>query len=125
MLRENDIDIELPADVDDENVTETGFVPSVPGESTRLSTALALLEASKILGKVLGALYPSTAAYEISMSKLRGLSEELDAWHTNLPTHLKLIFSQDKPSTNVTGSRSPLIVSIFFSLSKVCILTGF
>lgn len=123
MLRENDMDIELPADVDDENVTETGFVPAVPGESTRLSTALALLDASKILGKVLGVLYPSTAAYEISMSKLRGLSEELDAWHTNLPSHLKLVFSQDKPSTNVTGSRSPLIVSIS-PLTKVCILTG-
>lgn len=118
MLRENDIDIELPADVDDENVTETGFVPAVPGESTRLSTGLALLEASKILGKVLEVLYPSTAAYEISMSKLRGLSEELDAWHKNLPSHLKLIFSQDKPSTNVTGSRSPLIVSTFSLLLK-------
>jgi hypothetical protein len=38
----------------------------------------------------------------------------LDAWHTNLPTHLKLIFSQDKPSTNVTGSRSPLISLVYY-----------
>ncbi|KAH8698544.1 fungal-specific transcription factor domain-containing protein [Talaromyces proteolyticus] len=114
MLRENDISTELPVDVDDENVNENGFVPAVPGESTRLSTALALLEASKILGKALDILYPSPVSHEIPVSKLRGVSEDLDAWQRSLPPHLKLVFSQDKPSTNVTGSRSPLLSLVYY-----------
>jgi hypothetical protein len=113
MLRDNEIGTEYPADVDDENVTENGFLPALPGESTRVSSALALLNASKILGKVLETLYPSPAGYEIPVSKLRALSEELDAWLKALPPHLKLVFAQDKPSTNVTSSRSPLLVCCF------------
>ena len=36
---------------------------------------------------------------------------ELNEWSNNLPAHLKLTFVQDKPSTDVTGSRSALLVS--------------
>lgn len=111
LLREDDIRTEYPADVDDENVTETGFLPTLPGESTRLSSALALFSASRILNNVLEELYPSPAGYEISVSKLHALSEQLDEWSKNLPPHLRLEFSQDKPSTSVTSSRSPLLVS--------------
>lgn len=111
LLREDDIRTEYPADVDDENVTETGFLPTLPGESTRLSSALALFAASRILNKVLEDLYPSPAGYEIPVSKLHALSEQLDGWSKNLPPHLRLEFAQDKPSTNVTSSRSPLLVS--------------
>lgn len=111
MLRDNQIRTELPADIDDENVTATGFLPGLPDESTRMSSTLALLGASRILGKAVETLYPSAADHEISMSKLHELSEELDNWKNGLPTHLQLVFLQDKPSTNVTGSRSPLLVS--------------
>ena len=111
LLREDDIRIEYPTDVDDENVTETEYLPTLPGESTRISSALALFSASRILTKVLEKLYPSLPSYEIPMSTIHGLSTELDEWEKNLPQHLRLIFSQDKPSTNVTGSRSPLLVS--------------
>jgi hypothetical protein len=38
------------------------------------------------------------------------LESELDEWYNNLPAHLRLNFKQDKPSTDVTGSRSPLLV---------------
>lgn len=38
------------------------------------------------------------------------LETELNEWSENLPTHLKLTFIQDKPSTDVTGSRSALLV---------------
>lgn len=111
MLLDDHISTELPADVDDENVTEDGYLPGLPDESTRMSSALALIEVSKILGRALQTLYPSMAGSQISMTKLHELSEELDAWNRGLPAHLQLIFIQDKPSTNVTGSRSPLLVS--------------
>lgn len=111
MLREEDIRTEYPVDVDDENVTESGFLPTLPGESTRLSSAIALFGASRILGKALEELYHSEQNYEIVVSKLRSISDQLDEWQRSLPSHLRLEFVQDKPSTNVTSSRSLLLVS--------------
>ena len=118
LLCEKDISVEYPADVDDENITEAGFLPVVPRESTRLASALALFEASRILNKVLEQLYPSAASYEIPLSKLRALADELDAWLKKIPRHLRLEFAQDKPSTGVTSSRSPLLVRSVCRLAK-------
>lgn len=114
MLRDDRIGTEMPADIDDENITEEGLHPGVPDECTRMSSALALIEASRILGKALEILYPSAPNAQVSVTKLHGLSEELDSWNKGLPTHLKLIFIQDRPSTNVTGSRSPLLSLVYY-----------
>ena len=110
LIAESDICTEHPADVDDENITETGFVPTGPEESTRMSSAIALFNVSRILNRVLEELYPSPAGYKISLSAVHSLAEELDDWQKKLPDHLRLEFAQDKPSTNITGSRSPLLV---------------
>ncbi|KAL1969480.1 hypothetical protein VTN77DRAFT_8918 [Rasamsonia byssochlamydoides] len=119
MLRDSDITTEYPADVDDENVTETGFLPALPGESTRLSSALALLGASRILSKVLDLLYPLPVEHEIPVSKLRALADELDGWLRALPPHLKLEFTQDKPSTGITSSRSPLLSMVYYFIRSL------
>lgn len=111
LLREADVQTEYPVDVDDENVTENGFLPTLPGESTRISSALAFFGASRILNQVLEDMYPSRAGYDVSVSKMRSVAIQLDEWLHTLPAHLRLEFSQDKPSTNVTSSRSPLLVS--------------
>lgn len=111
LLREEDIKTEYPEDIDDENVTESGFLPTLPGESTRISSAIALFAGSRVLNKVLEDIYPSDGGYDISLSKLRSVAEQLDDWVKGLPAHLRLEFSQDKPSTNVTSSRSPLLVT--------------
>lgn len=111
LLREEDVSTEYPVDVDDENVTESGFLPTLPGESTRLSSAIALFGASRILGEALEELYHSGQNYEIVVSKLRSISDKLDEWQRSLPFHLRLEFVQDKPSTNITSSRSLLLVS--------------
>ena len=108
----NDIDIhaEYPADVDDENVSEQGFQPTLPGESTRVSSALALFRLTRIMSKVLEENYPAAASHDLSLQKLAALNDELDIWLESLSAHLRLHFVQDKPSTNVVGSRSPLLV---------------
>lgn len=111
LLREDGIRIEYPVDVDDENVTETGFLPTLPGESTRISSAIALFGASRILSKALEDMFSSKSQYDVSVSKMRSVAGQLDEWLHALPAHLRLEFSQDKPSTNVTSSRSPLLVS--------------
>jgi hypothetical protein len=109
LLKEDDIQTEYPSDTDDEYVTEKGFQPTLPGEYTRLSSALALFRATRILARVLDEVYPATTPHELSLHQLGALGHELDSWYEDLPPHLRLNFAQDKPSTDVTGSRSPLL----------------
>lgn len=108
-IKDDDVHCEYPVDADDEYVTERGFQPLLPGESTRLSSALALFRASRILSKVLEEVYPALPSYELSLQKLSALSEELDQWLASLPQHLRLQFAQDKPSVGTVSSRSPLL----------------
>ena len=110
LLREEDVQAEYPSDTDDEYVTEKGFQPTLPGESTRLSSALALFRGARVMARVLEKNYPATTSHELSLQQMGSLESELDAWYDGLPNHLRLNFAQDKPSTDVTGSRSPLLV---------------
>jgi hypothetical protein len=110
LIREEDVHCEYPVDADDEYVTEKGFLPTLPGESTKLSSALALFRVSRILSKVLAELYPASSSHEISFRTMASLADDLEEWQNTLAPHLKLIFHQDKPSASVTSSRSPLLV---------------
>lgn len=110
LLKEEDVQAEYPSDTDDEYVTEKGFQPTLPGEYTRISSALALFRGTRILARVLEKNYPAATTHEISLQQMSALDAELDAWYDDLPAHLRLNFVQDKPSTDVTGSRSPLLV---------------
>ena len=108
-LNEADVECEYPVDADDEYVTEEGFMPPVPGACTKLSSALALFRCSRVLAKVLEEHYPASASYDSSLSKTAALDAELEAWQETLAPHLRMEFLQDKPSTNVVSSRSPLL----------------
>ncbi|KAK4997097.1 DNA-binding transcription factor cat8, partial [Elasticomyces elasticus] len=108
-LSDHDIHCEYPVDADDEYVTERGFQPTLPGEFTKLSSALALFRATRIMSRVLDELYPVSPSYEVSFQSIASLSEELDVWYSSLASHLKLQFVQDKPSTGTISSRSPLL----------------
>ncbi|KAJ8126922.1 hypothetical protein O1611_g6715 [Lasiodiplodia mahajangana] len=114
LMREDDIHAEYPSDTDDEYVTEKGFQPTLPGEHTRISSALALFRLSRILAHVLEKNYPAAASHELSLQQMTILDTELRAWDEALPTHLKLNFVQDKPSTDVTGSRSPILALAYY-----------
>ena len=110
LIKEEDVHCEYPVDADDEYVTEIGFLPTLPGEFTKLSSALALFRMSRILSKVLTELYPASTTHDISFRTIGALADELEAWSNNLAPHLRLTFLQDKPSTNVTSSRAPILV---------------
>lgn len=112
ILRDCDITTEYPADVDDENINEQGFSPALPGELTKISSALALFRMSRILAKSLEHLYPAAASYTVSLKKLHSLSDELDQWHEELPDHLRLRFCNDKPATHLISDRSPILVRV-------------
>lgn len=119
LLKEEDIHAEYPADTDDEYVTEKGFQPTLPGEYTKISSALALFRASRILSKVLDQNYPAAATHELSLQSLQTLEAELSEWSDKLPAHLKLTFAQDKPSTDVTGSRSALLSLAYYYIRSL------
>ncbi|KZL76914.1 transcriptional activator protein acu-15 [Colletotrichum tofieldiae] len=114
LLKEDEIHTEYPSDTDDEYVTEKGFQPTLPGEYTRLSSALALFRCCRILAKVMEKNYPAATSHELSLQQMSAMETELDEWCESLPTHLKLTFKQDKPSTDVTGSRSPLLALAYY-----------
>lgn len=109
LLKEEDVHCEYPVDADDEYVTDKGFLPTLPGEYTKLSSALALFRMARILAKVLAELYPASASHDISFRTMASLADELDEWSRTLSPHLKLTFAQDKPSTHITSSRSPIL----------------
>lgn len=111
LLKEEDVQTEYPSDTDDEYITEKGFQPTLPGEYTRLSSALALFRATRILARVLDNIYPAVANHELSLQQMGAFESELDSWYEELPAHLRLNFAQDKPATDITSSRSPLLVS--------------
>ncbi|RFU74062.1 n-terminal binuclear zn cluster-containing dna binding domain-containing [Trichoderma arundinaceum] len=114
MLKEEDVQAEYPSDTDDEYVTEKGFQPTLPGEYTRISSALALFRATRILARVLDRNYPAAASYDLSLQQMSAFEVELDAWYDDLPSHLRLNFAQGKPSRDVTGSRSPLLALTYY-----------
>jgi hypothetical protein len=112
MLNDDDVHAEFPSDVDDEYITEKGFQPSLSGEATKISSALALFRVARILSRVLVLEYPAASSHELSLNTISDMSDELDQWENGLAPHLKLQFAQDKPSTNVTSSRSPILVCV-------------
>ncbi|UKZ62167.1 uncharacterized protein TrAtP1_003425 [Trichoderma atroviride] len=114
MLKEEDVQAEYPSDTDDEYVTEKGFQPTLPGEYTRISSALALFRATRILARVLDRNYPAATNYDLSLQQMGAFEAELDAWYDELPAHLRLNFAQGKPSTDVTSSRSPLLALTYY-----------
>lgn len=114
LFRDDDVQAELPSDTDDEYITEKGFQPTLPGENTRLSSALALFRAARILSSVLEKNYPASTSYDLSLQQMRAMNAELDEWYETLPPHLRLNFVQDKPSTDVTGSRSPFLALAYY-----------
>lgn len=114
LLRDDDIQAEYPTDADDEYVTEKGFQPSLPGESTRISSALALFRAARILARVLEKNYSASPSHELSLQQMEAMDVDLEMWYDELPSHLRLNFVQDKPSTDVTGSRSPLLALAYY-----------
>lgn len=112
LLRESDVCTEYPADVDDENLTDQGVSPALPGELTKISSALALFKICRILSRALDQLLPASTSYQFSISNLNSIADELDQWLESIPIHLRMIFTNDKPSTGVISDRSPLLVGV-------------
>lgn len=111
-MHDSDIHAEYPDDVDDEDLFEEGYQrPIMSGQVTKLSSALAIFRAARMLARVLDEVYSSAASRTLSLKRLGVLNDELGVWLRSLAPQHRLQFMQDKPSTNLVGSSSPLLVS--------------
>lgn len=110
MLSNDDIDQDLPAEVNDEEITEGGIVP-LPNQSFPLIKATnAHTKLIGILRKVVRYIYPSKSSDDpssgdhsmISHSLIRELEQDLQAWMDELPNQLR-------PSDNMDTELSRLV----------------
>ena len=113
-MKDDDVSTEYPADIDDQYITQDGFLAALPGEFTTISSAIALFRCSRVLANVLDTVYPINAAHEQTYRRLKELEDELDSWKAELAPHLRLEFVNGVPATNVVHSRSPLLVRLCF-----------
>jgi hypothetical protein len=111
LFSDSDVYCEMPVDADDEYISENGFLPTLPGESTKLSSALALFRLARITSRILTELYSNAPVQELTFRKIAAMQDELDTWSSELAPHLRLQFEKDKPSAGIISSRTPLLVS--------------
>ncbi|KAG8526786.1 uncharacterized protein KY384_008215 [Bacidia gigantensis] len=108
-FEDGDITCEYPEGDEDGNAEVSTPLSLKSGETPRLSRAPVIVGGARMLSRVLDEMYPVDAPRRLSLQTISALSGDLDKWWAEVPSHLKLEFVQDKPCTNIVGSRSPFI----------------
>ena len=101
-MSDDDIDQELPTEVDDEFITEKGILPMPEGRMSIITASNAHTRLVNIIGKIVRYIYPVKAAksnlnpserptknYTVSYMKIREIEKDLQEWMENLPMGLK------------------------------------
>ncbi|OAX82596.1 hypothetical protein ACJ72_03049 [Emergomyces africanus] len=88
-FRDQDIDVELPSDVDDDFVNPSGYLLSLPGEPTGMLTFVSLIKVVRVLSNTLEILYTTTDRRQ-TVTKIKTIDRLLDQWIHTLPDHLHL-----------------------------------
>ncbi|TGO48691.1 hypothetical protein BOTNAR_0463g00050 [Botryotinia narcissicola] len=100
MLSSDDIDQDMPIEVDDEYITKDAILPMPPGKMSLYVAANAHTRLMGITSKVIKHIYPikgleqsisgnSKASYTISHSKIREIEKDLADWLDMLPMGLR------------------------------------
>ena len=100
MLSDEDIDQDLPIEVDDEFISETGIQPMPYKRFSLMSAANAHTRLVFILQKVVRLIYPIKGVkpaeenhpgdgYSISHSRIRTIERDLQTWMDQLPMDLR------------------------------------
>ena len=97
-MSDNDLDQELPAEVDDDHLTTTGITPMPEGRITIITASNAHTRLIDILAKIVKYIYPvkvkssqdvSMKNYTVSYAKIREIEADLQNWMETLPMDLK------------------------------------
>jgi hypothetical protein len=104
MLSDDDIDQELPTEVDDEYITRDAIIPMPAGKTSLFAAANAHTRLMFILAKVIKYVYPTKgleksvqsgsngsqkASYLVSHSQIREIERDLAEWLDKLPMALR------------------------------------
>jgi hypothetical protein len=100
MLSDEDIDQELPIEVDDEYISEDGIRPMPYKHFSLMTAANAHTKLILILQKVVRLIYPIKGSkppeenhpgdgYSVSISSIRNIERDLQAWMDELPMELQ------------------------------------
>lgn len=108
LLKDIDITIDYPSDVDDEQITQHGYLNTPSWKPSRISCALALFRAACILATALDERHSDYN--EFTSKRMAAIEGGLETWLTQLPRHLGLEFIQDKCAQDIENSRSWLLV---------------
>lgn len=96
-LSEEDIDQDLPVEVDDEYITENGILPMPEGTTAVITAFNAHLKLVQLLTKIVRNVYPIRAkdaqsttdkSYTVPFSVIRDIENDLENWKANLPAGL-------------------------------------
>ncbi|CAG1980905.1 unnamed protein product [Fusarium graminearum] len=112
MLKTTNITTNYPSDIDDEYITENGVSPKPYDPNTRMSRALALFKAARVLREVLDLTCIPFALLPTQDRQLTCPENKLDAWYGQLPYHLSLDAMVKQPAENITSSH-PYLMFIF------------
>jgi Fungal specific transcription factor domain len=104
MLSDEDVDQELPIEIDDDFLTTERILPMPPGRFSLMRVTNAHTKLVSILQKVVKFIYPIKGfgrgkpgePYSISHSKMREIEADLQKWMDGLPMELRP--SDDAPS---------------------------
>ncbi|MCJ1400972.1 hypothetical protein MMC11_004183 [Xylographa trunciseda] len=99
MLSEDDIDQELPQEIDDEYITVEKILPMPSGRVSLIAATNAHTKLTKIIQKVVRYIYPlkgfeqspetSGGSYSVSHTKIREIEQDLQGWMESLPMGLR------------------------------------
>jgi hypothetical protein len=127
-ISDDDIDQEMPLEIDDEYITKEGIFPMPEGRVSLITASNAHIRLAYILGRVSTDVYPAkrmqreasqkTRAYVVNNAKVREVENDLRSWMTSLPTYLRPGSASSKDLIRYTkfkmyqtlGWSSPLIL---------------
>ena len=100
MLSDDNIDQELPLEVDDEFITAEQILPMPPGRTSSMVAFNAHARLVHILAKTVKCIYPikglaharnqSDQSYVVHHAQIREIEQDLQQWMEKLPTAMKL-----------------------------------
>ena len=96
-LSDDDIDQDLPTEVEDENITQTEIIPVPEGSTTVIQGSNAHTRLVKVMSKIVRIVYPiktpqqqgHLSRYTVSIPKIRELEKGLQEWKEQLPMGLR------------------------------------
>jgi hypothetical protein len=96
---DDDIDQEMPLEIEDQYITKDGLLPMPDGQVSMITGCNAHTKLVQILGKVITNVYPTKCmqkettekprAYVVSDAKVREVERDLQLWAKNLPMQFR------------------------------------